>query len=92
MLSYPQNIIQEFEMDSEARQWLSPKWAEVVDVIIAEWQEHSEIDVLRVAQRFAPERATEFTAVVADFILGTHPISTKGTSESGGAKRRSALG
>lgn len=24
-----------------------------------------------------------------DFILGTHPISTKGTSEIGGAKRRS---
>lgn len=26
---------------------------------------------------------------VFDFILGTHPISTKGTSEIGGAKRRS---
>jgi hypothetical protein len=24
-----------------------------------------------------------------DFTLGTHPISTKGTSEIGGAKRRS---
>ena len=27
---------------------------------------------------------------VSDFTLGTHPISTKGTSEIGGAKRRSA--
>jgi hypothetical protein len=26
---------------------------------------------------------------VLDFILGTHPISTKGTAVSGGAKRRS---
>lgn len=27
-----------------------------------------------------------------DFTLGTHPIATKGTTDSGGAKRRSALG
>ncbi|MBM2802882.1 MAG: type site-specific deoxyribonuclease, HsdR family [Deltaproteobacteria bacterium] len=30
--------------------------------------------------------------IVFDFTLGTHPISTKGTTESGGANRRSALG
>jgi hypothetical protein len=29
---------------------------------------------------------------VFDFTLGTHPITRKGTSELGGAKRRSALG
>jgi hypothetical protein len=29
---------------------------------------------------------------VFDFTLGTHPIRRKGTSELGGAKRRSALG
>ena len=29
---------------------------------------------------------------VFDFTLGTHPISTKGTTDLGGAKRRSALG
>jgi predicted aldo/keto reductase-like oxidoreductase len=29
---------------------------------------------------------------VLDFTLGTHPITTKGTSGLGGAKRRSALG
>jgi flavin-binding protein dodecin len=28
---------------------------------------------------------------VFDFTLGTHPISRKGTTELGGAKRRSAL-
>jgi hypothetical protein len=27
--------------------------------------------------------------ILVDFTLGTHPISTKGTSEIGGAKRRS---
>ena len=30
-----------------------------------------------------------FAHILFDFILGTHPISTKGTSEIGGAKRRS---
>jgi DNA primase len=66
MLSYPANIIQEFNKDSEARLWLTPKWAEVVDVIVAQWQEHAEIDVLRIAQRFAPERAFEFTALALE--------------------------
>ena len=31
-------------------------------------------------------------SVVFDFTLGTHPISRKGTTETGGAKRRSELG
>jgi transposase InsO family protein len=29
------------------------------------------------------------SALVSDFTLGTHPISRKGTTEMGGAKRRS---
>jgi hypothetical protein len=35
-----------------------------------------------------PATATRW---VVDFILGTHPISRKGTTEIGGAKRRSAF-
>ncbi len=34
-------------------------------------------------------KVTPVFVVVFDFTLGTHPISTKGTSEIGGAKRRS---
>jgi DNA primase len=66
MLSYPEIIIQEFQLERESRQWLSAKWAEVVDVVIAEWQEHSKVDVIRVAQHFAPERAAEFAVLALD--------------------------
>ncbi len=38
-----------------------------------------------------PTAGREFIWVF-DFTLGTHPITTKGTSGLGGAKRRSALG
>ena len=40
----------------------------------------------KVAERELKER---MDAMLFDFSLGTHPISTKGTSEIGGAKRRS---
>jgi DNA primase len=66
MLSYPEIIIQEFQRERESRQWLNAKWAEVVDVIIAEWQEHSKVDVIRIAQHFAPERAAEFAVLALD--------------------------
>lgn len=51
----------------------------------------------RIRQAARGDKGQRFTALLHhvyavemfDFILGTHPISTKGTSEIGGAKRRS---
>jgi hypothetical protein len=40
--------------------------------------------------RTQEEQTEDITQEVFDFTLGTHPISTKGTTESGEAKRRSA--
>ncbi|MBM4263419.1 MAG: DNA primase [Deltaproteobacteria bacterium] len=66
MLVYPQRIVPEVETNGEVRQALSAKWAQVVDVIIAEWQEHSKVDVVRVGQRLAAERAAELTGLALE--------------------------
>jgi replicative DNA helicase len=62
MLRSP-TVLQAVEKESEARQWLSPKWQAVVDLILAEWQERRQVDVFRVAQRVDPDQAPEITAL-----------------------------
>lgn len=66
LLAYPKKVVPEIEKNSEVRQALSAKWGEVVDVIIAEWQEHSKVDVVRVGQRLAADRAAELTGLALE--------------------------
>jgi DNA primase len=51
------------EKEREMRQWLSPKWRAIVDLILAEWQERGEVDVFRVAQKVDPDSASQITAL-----------------------------
>ena len=57
------SVVRALEKEKEMRQWLSPKWRDIVDLILAEWQERGEVDVFRVAQRVDPDRAGEITAL-----------------------------
>jgi DNA primase len=57
------SVLRTVEKESEVRQWLSPKWRDIVDLILAEWQERGEVDVFRVAQKVDPESAGQMTAL-----------------------------
>jgi DNA primase len=62
MLRFP-TVVSEFDKQTGAREWVGSEWREVVDLIVAEWQEQGKIDVFRVAQRVSPERASEITGL-----------------------------
>jgi DNA primase len=62
MLRFPA-VLRVVEQQAEARHWLSSKWQEMVDFILAEWQEREQVDVFRVAQRVHPDQAAEITAL-----------------------------
>jgi len=57
------SVVRSVEKEKEVRQCFSPKWREIVDLILAEWQERGEVDVFRVAQRVDPDRAGQITAL-----------------------------
>jgi hypothetical protein len=57
------SVVRSVEKEKEVRQCFSPKWREIVDLILAEWQERGEVDVFRVAQRLDPDRAGQITAL-----------------------------
>ena len=63
MLRYPAALFENLRKTRSAPMVQPQVGAEVVDVIVAEWQEHGEIDVLRIAQRSRPERACEIAAL-----------------------------
>jgi DNA primase len=62
MLRYPP-IVRDFERESEWRQWISERWRDTVDLIMREWQEHGDIDVERIAQFSAPDKAPLIAAL-----------------------------
>jgi DNA primase len=62
MLRYPP-LVRDFHNEPESRHWISERWRETVDLITREWQEHGEIDVERIAQGSAPEKASEIAAL-----------------------------
>jgi hypothetical protein len=65
MLRYPP-IVRDFQSEPESRHWISERWRETVDLITREWQEHGEIDVERIAQSCAPDKASEIAALVLE--------------------------
>ena len=62
MLRFPA-VLRAVEQEGESRPWLSAKWREVVDFILAEWQEQKQVDVFRIAQRVNPDQAPEIAAL-----------------------------
>jgi DNA primase len=52
--------------DVEARQWFSPKWRPLVDGIVVEWQERSNVDLSQWLHQLSPELAQEISALVLD--------------------------
>lgn len=65
MLRFP-SAVREFDKEKKAREWMEPRWQEVVDVVVSEWHEKGSVDVFRVAQKLAPERGSEITALVIE--------------------------
>jgi DNA primase len=65
MLCFPA-VLRSVAQDPEIRQWLASKWQEVVDVILAEWQERGRVDGLHIAEKFAAGRASEIAALVLE--------------------------
>jgi hypothetical protein len=62
MLRFPA-ALRAVEQEGESRPWLSAKWREVVDFILAEWQEQKQVDVFRIAQRVNPDQAPEIAGL-----------------------------
>ena len=62
MLRFPA-ALRAVDHEGESRPWLSAKWREVVDFILAEWQEQKQVDVFRIAQRVNPDQAPEIAAL-----------------------------
>jgi DNA primase len=65
MLRFP-SVIADIEKENELRLWIEPSWTEVVDVIVAEWQERGEVDVFRVTQKLSPGVAAQITALALE--------------------------
>jgi DNA primase len=65
MLRFP-SLMDEVSKEKEFPQWLSAKWQPVVDLILAEWQEHGKVDVFKVAQDASLEMASQITALVLE--------------------------
>ena len=65
MLRFP-SAVEEFDKERKARQWMEPRWQEVVDVVVSEWQEQGAVDVFRVAQKLPPDKGSEITALVLE--------------------------
>jgi DNA primase len=62
MLRFP-TVLRSVEKEADVRQWLSPKWQKVVDLILAEWQERGEVDVVQIAQKVDPDNVSQITAL-----------------------------
>jgi DNA primase len=65
MLCFPV-VLRSVAKDPEARQWFGSKWQEVIDVILAEWQERGKVDGFHIAEKVAPDRASEIAALVLE--------------------------
>ena len=65
MLRFP-SVVHDVDNEGEVRQWVSAKWQEVVDVILAEWQERGKVDVLRIVEKFPSDRASQITALALE--------------------------
>jgi DNA primase len=62
MLRFPA-VMGEFDKHEGARQWMDPRWHEVIDLMIREWQEHGSVDAFQVSQKVSADRASELAGL-----------------------------
>ncbi|MGH7484799.1 MAG: toprim domain-containing protein, partial [bacterium] len=65
VLRFPE-IAREVFKDADVRQWFGSSWGPIVDVIGAEWQEHGNIDVSRIAQKVEAEQAAQIAGLAIE--------------------------
>jgi len=65
MLRFP-SVANVVLKEEGVREWVGRKWHRVVDVILAEWQEHGKIDVFRVSQAFGPGESADLAALTLE--------------------------
>ncbi|MPZ78303.1 MAG: DNA primase [Deltaproteobacteria bacterium] len=65
VLCFPE-IARHIFKESEALQWVGSSWREVVDLIGAEWQEHGNIDVFRIAQKVDADKAAQIAGLAIE--------------------------
>ena len=65
ILRYPQ-IAGYVLGDTDVRQWLGSAWQEVLDLIRAQWQEHGNVDVARIAQTLDSDKAAQIAGLAVD--------------------------
>ncbi|HEY7163190.1 MAG TPA: DNA primase [Candidatus Binatia bacterium] len=63
MLLHSPAAVAAFTREQNARQCIGSEWREVVDLIVAEWQEQGNIDVFRVTQKLSPDRTSDLAAL-----------------------------
>ena len=65
MLRFPA-VLRHVAEEADVRQWLGSRWRDVVELILAEWQERGKVDVFRVAQNVAPDQASQLAALALE--------------------------
>ena len=65
MLRCP-SIVREFQNEPDSRQWIGDAWRDTVDLITGQWQEHGRVDVERIAQDCAPDKASDIAALALE--------------------------
>jgi DNA primase len=66
MLRFP-SVVRDFLLNEpDPRGWIGEDWRGTVDLITRQWQEHGKIDVERVAQDCAPDRASDIAALALE--------------------------
>ncbi|HEX6800950.1 MAG TPA: DNA primase [Candidatus Binatia bacterium] len=59
-------VLERVANEHEMRQWFSAKWRPLVDGLITEWQERSNLDVSELMHQLSPEQAQEIAALVLE--------------------------
>ncbi|MGH7823965.1 MAG: DNA primase [Candidatus Binatia bacterium] len=65
MLRFP-SVVQHVATESEVRHWLGTKWQELVDLMVAEWQERGKVDAFRLTQKVPADQAPQITALALE--------------------------
>jgi DNA primase len=65
MLRFPA-VIQQVAQESESSQWLGAAWRQVVDLMVAEWQERGEVDAFRLTQKLPADQAPQIAALTLE--------------------------
>jgi DNA primase len=65
MLRFP-SVIRELEKEKEVSRWMGQPWQEVIDLILAEWQERGRLDLFGLTQRLSPDLAARIAALALE--------------------------